>query len=564
MKIVLRYWLKSRRAIGWLFLAIAISTACTVTESWYTVLLPRVIDSGSFEMSSIIMKFLAVTIASAIGMAISPLVQNRGYRRFYTDICSMYADVALNADYAVYTEYTASAIQSLQDWIQSASMIAKHMMYLVMQLVTMVASVIAIWIIGGWRILTPILIGYSIVGAVMIPCNKAHGKYEKQSKELMMSRNQDISNAIMGFQEVKLFRRKESLYSKINEKNETIFGIGNKRNNVNAIINAVIGGVDEIVTVILLAFMIASVSMGTTSAASALAIFTLASKLMEAMLSVLDLIEAVAEASGLKDQFNEFMVRGSQRTETGHIQMSELKDGIELKDVHFAYESTSQILTGVNLKIGVGQKIGICGRSGDGKSTLLKLLLKFYKRDSGEILIDGVDIDDIEPDSYYSKIGVVSQDVEIFPGTIRENIIFAKPTACEYEIVDACKKAMIYDDICSWKDGFNTEVGPEGMKLSGGERQRIALARMFLVNPSIVILDEATSALDNNTEQLVQYAIDQLTGKTVIIVAHRLTTIQNCDTIAVMNGGRIIEQGNHHELMERNGLYAQMYNAKEK
>ena len=189
---------------------------------------------------------------------------------------------------------------------------------------------------------------------------------------------------------------------------------------------------------------------------------------------------------------------------------------------------------------------------------MLKLLNKFYDIDEGELTIDGVEISDVTAESYRRKVGSVHQENTIFPGTILENVKYGSPEATEYEIIEACKRAKLYDFITSLKDGFNTDVGPKGLKLSGGQKQRIALARLFLQDPEIIILDEATSALDNETEQFIQDAIAALHGKTIITVAHRLTTIQNCDWIYVLDGGKIIEDGTHQTLMEHGGAYAHM------
>ena len=226
----------------------------------------------------------------------------------------------------------------------------------------------------------------------------------------------------------------------------------------------------------------------------------------------------------------------------------------------FAYEKSDMVLNKINLTIHKGESIGVCGESGGGKSTLLKLLEKFYAPIAGTITVDGIDIQELTSASLRDKMGVVSQDTYIFDTTIYENIRHGSPNATEYEVIDACKKASLYDFILSLPDGFQTQVGPKGLKLSGGQRQRISLARIFLRNPEIILLDEATSALDNESEKIVQQSLRAFSGKTIITIAHRLTTIENCDKIVVIDNHRIAESGTHSELLEQGGVYARLYN----
>ena len=238
--------------------------------------------------------------------------------------------------------------------------------------------------------------------------------------------------------------------------------------------------------------------------------------------------------------------------------LNSFKDKISINDVKFAYSETSSVLNGLNIEIHKGEKIGICGETGDGKSTLLKLLNRFYIPNSGSISIDGVDINLTTLKSYRHMVGSVHQENIIFPGTIKQNILFAVPNATEYELIEACRKSEILDFVLSLPGKFDTIVGPRGLTLSGGQKQRIALARLFLQDPEIILLDEATSALDNETENLIQDTIKKLDGKTIITVAHRLSTIKDCDKIYVMKGGIVAECGTHEELMHAHGLYFSM------
>ena len=237
---------------------------------------------------------------------------------------------------------------------------------------------------------------------------------------------------------------------------------------------------------------------------------------------------------------------------------------IEFKDVCFSYSHKKEkdVLTNFNLHIETGEKIALVGETGVGKTTISKLIPRFYDVDEGEILVDGINVKDYNLDNLRNAIGHVEQDVFVFYGTIKENILFGKPQATMDEIISAAKKAQIHDFIMTLPKGYETLTGERGVKLSGGQKQRIAIARLFLKNPKILILDEATSSLDNITEKQIQQAFDELSqGKTTIIIAHRLSTIKNADEIIVISKEGIIERGKHDELITKNGYYAKLYNS---
>ena len=245
----------------------------------------------------------------------------------------------------------------------------------------------------------------------------------------------------------------------------------------------------------------------------------------------------------------------------GAKDIEKVKGDIEFSDVSFAYESENKkVLSHLSLSVKAGESIALVGPSGGGKTTLCSLIPRFYDTTGGAILIDGVDIKDITLSSLRNHIGVVAQDVYLFSGSIRENIIYGKRDASEEEIEKAAKLAGAHDFIMSLPDGYDTYVGERGVKLSGGQKQRISIARVFLKNPPILILDEATSALDNESEKLVQRSLEELAkGRTTFTIAHRLTTIRNADRILVLTENGIEESGTHAELVERGGIYSELY-----
>ncbi|WP_421592265.1 ABC transporter ATP-binding protein [Shinella sp. M27] len=238
-------------------------------------------------------------------------------------------------------------------------------------------------------------------------------------------------------------------------------------------------------------------------------------------------------------------------------EVSRLNGDIEYRDVGFGYSADKAVFDGLSLSIKAGETIAFVGPSGAGKTTICSLLPRFYEITAGTIAIDGIDIRDMTLRSLRSNIGIVQQDVFLFAGSVRENIAYGRLDATEAEILDAARRARLDDVIANLADGLDTVIGERGVKLSGGQKQRLAIARIFLKNPPILILDEATSALDTETERAIQQSLAELSaGRTTLVIAHRLATIANADRILVVDDGRIVESGNHADLIaKKNGRY---------
>ena len=277
-------------------------------------------------------------------------------------------------------------------------------------------------------------------------------------------------------------------------------------------------------------------------------------------------VSALFEHIGtVQDGMNTLSLEKTVQDKPGAPELTVEQGLIEFKQVGFHYGKGSGVIDELSLTIRPGEKVGVVGRSGAGKSTLVNLLLRFHDVEQGAITIDGHNVSDVQQNTLRSAIGVVTQDTSLLHRSVRENIVYGKPNASEQELIDAAMKAQAHDFILDLEDskgrkGYDAQVGERGVKLSGGQRQRIAIARVLLKDAPILILDEATSALDSEVEVAIQQSLYQLMeGKTVIAIAHRLSTIAAMDRLIVMDNGDIVEQGTHQQLIERGGIYAQLW-----
>lgn len=261
------------------------------------------------------------------------------------------------------------------------------------------------------------------------------------------------------------------------------------------------------------------------------------------------------------ERFCEIMDEIPEQDKDGARDIEHVEGSIEFKNVVYSYGDGNDVLRGISLKIDKGKKFALVGPSGGGKTTVCHLIPGFYEIENGELLIDGISVDNITKSSLRRNIGIVQQDIYLFNASIRDNILYGRLDATEAEVIEAAKRANIHDYIMTLPEGYDTNIGERGVRLSGGQKQRLSIARVFLKNPPILILDEATSALDNTTEIMIQEALDELCkGRTTLVVAHRLSTIKNADEIAVVSNGKIVEQGTHSELIALDGEYASLYN----
>lgn len=320
-------------------------------------------------------------------------------------------------------------------------------------------------------------------------------------------------------------------------------------------------GLTFLVSTILIWYGGQQVMQGTTTPGELAAFFLYALIMAGPIGTFVKIYTQLQETLGAMRRVNEILdIKPLVNSPENPVKLTSLKGHVCFSEVIFGYEADTPVLNNISFDIRPGKTVALIGPSGAGKSTIVQLLLRFFDPQSGKIQIDGDDLKSLDLESYLSQVALVPQETLLFGGTIRENILYGKLDATDTEMIEASKSANAHEFIVEFSNGYDTLVGEKGAKLSGGERQRIAIARALLKNPKVLVLDEATSALDNQSEMLIQEALEKLmVGRTTFIIAHRLSTVHNADKIIVLDKGSVVESGTHKELMENEGLYHHLY-----
>jgi ATP-binding cassette subfamily B protein len=427
-----------------------------------------------------------------------------------------------------------------------------------------------VMLIGSFIMLSRInlplsLIVFSIVPLLILVAMKLRIKMEDafmETRETIGEVNATIENSISGIRVSKAFSNKEIEIEKFNKNNSKFQEARRKAYKVMAEFHVGSSFIIDILNIVVLSAGAIFFFKGRINFGDFAAFLLYIGNFLNPIRKLVNFVEQYQSGiSGFK-RFAEIMEKDVEKDDPGAEDIFEVRGDISFNKVTFAYDDNKEILKDISFDIEAGETVALVGPSGGGKTTLCHLIPRFYEIEEGSISIDNIDIRKFTRRSLRKNIGIVQQDVFLFTGTIYENIQCGKFDASREEVYEAAKKANIHDFIMSLPEGYDTYVGERGVKLSGGQKQRISIARVFLKNPPILVLDEATSALDNATELLIQKSLEELSrGRTTVVVAHRLSTIKNADEIIVLTEKGIQEKGSHEELLEKKGIYAELYNS---
>ncbi len=423
---------------------------------------------------------------------------------------------------------------------------------------------IVIIIYMNWRLTFMIL----VLAPILVLFAKVLGKKLKNlSKEIqdkLAVCTTVLEENVSGIQVVKSFVRQKLEINRFSDAVEESFETAKKRVKISAFFGPTIGFISFSTALVLLWYGGKEVIQGSISPGDLIAFILYATIIAGPMGSFARLYTRIQEGLGASERIFEILDTEPEiQDKTNAKSLPTIKGKVEIKNLEFHYREDQPVLKGINFTADPGEMVALVGPSGAGKTTFVQLLHRFYDPTKGDILVDGLNIKDVQLSSYCQQIGLVPQETLLFGGTIEENIRYAKPDSSHEEIVNAAKAANAHSFIEECPEGYQTIVGEKGIRLSAGQRQRIAIARAILKNPHILILDEATSSLDNESEKLIQEALERLMeGKTSFVIAHRLSTIHNADKIIVMDRGKIAETGTHESLMEKKGLYHYLYTLK--
>ena len=552
-----------------IILNILLATMSSLVSSAPIALIKRLFDKGISGKSEkdILYAAGAMIMLAAIGAILmywntifSTVISSSIYKDIVTDIYNKIQTLDM--------EYFSG--KKIGDMMTRTMTDPSNINSIILEVFNMIPEVIKLVLCLGiaFYIDFDLTLGVMIVTPILIVTVRKYAKRLKRSgkqrQEALDSLNSKLQETLSGIRVIRAFATEKHEINDFKKKNINLKKIAVKSARYNAKANSIMEAMNYIIIALLLMFsgyrvlraknftpgdfitIVGAISSMYTPARRAMTRFNSISANISSITRVSEILEEVPAIVNKKDC----------------LKFENFARDITFENVDFKYkDSTEKILKNINLDVKKGETIAFVGNSGGGKSTLVNLIPRFFDVSGGSLKIDGIDIRDYEIKSLRKAIGIVPQETFLFSGTILSNIKYSRRDATFEEIVEAAKQANAHEFIENLSDGYNTEIGERGVKLSGGQKQRIAIARAILENPQILILDEATSALDNESEKLVQDALEKLMdGKTTFVIAHRLTTIENSNKIVVIQKGEIKEVGNHNELLNKNGIYKALYN----
>lgn len=410
------------------------------------------------------------------------------------------------------------------------------------------------------------LIPIPIIILALIGYSKLVRPAFKTRQQSLGELNAVLNDSLSGIREVKAFAREEDALDKVDDKIQLVLHKNLRALKLMAIFNPIFDFAAGIGQLLVIFFGARMAINGTLSIANLVAFFLYLDSFYTPVRNLGNSMEAVQESLAGFERIADILTVSPEIASPAepYIFAEPIKGNVRFKDVCFYYNQGEDVLTEINLDVPAGSTIALVGPTGVGKTTLVSLIPRFYDVVEGRVSIDGVDVREIELDQLHQSVSMVLQDVFLFHGTIRENILFGKPDATEEEMIRAADIANASEFIDHMPNGYDTLIGERGVKLSGGQKQRLSIARAVLKDSPILILDEATSSVDTETELLIQQALDRLIkGRTTIIIAHRLSTVRKADKIVALEGTGIVEAGTHEELLARKGLYHKLYTAQQ-
>lgn len=559
------YWL----LFVFVFIAIIISSVLGLLPSMIT---GRIIDEAitGRNMSYLIQLILAAFATLVASRAISVL---ETYINAYISqkiIYDMKNEMYHHLEYMPHSFFTTEKQGDILTRMESdisgvSSVISGTLTSTISSICTVATTMIALFAMS-WQLA---LVGLAVLPILIFPTRQV-GKVrwkllgENQLKKDALNQHINETLSVSGSLLVKLFAREEYEYGRFCQYNDEVTKVSLKEQRSGQWFRALMGILMQAGPLLIYFaggyFIIGNIDT-TLTVGTITATVALVNRVYRPVETLIDLQVSLTRSLALFSRIFDYLDRENPITDSPAAQQPPIKNkDVEFKNVEFEYTPGAKVLHDISFTVPGGKMYAVVGPSGSGKSTLVNLIPRLYDVTGGSVSIGGVDVRDIQLQYLRGQIGVVTQEAYLSNGSIRDNLLYAKPAATEAEMISACKAANIYDFISSTPDGLDTLVGNRGLKLSGGEKQRVSLARTVLKNPDILILDEATSALDSISENAIQDALDiVMKGRTSIVIAHRLSTVLAADCIIVISEGRVVQQGGHDELLAQGGLYKELY-----
>ena len=557
---------------GWFFLDMAMATLSSVLSIISPLLVRKVLALIGVEgaLSTIVILLSAVLAFYALGSLFSYIRIKWGHYLGVWIENDMRRDLFNHLQKLSFSYFdrhkTGDIMSRISNDLFNIAEVAHHGPEdVVISLLTIIGAYLLMFIINA-PMATVSIIPLPVMAIYGIVFNRKLKKRNRAIRKSISEINVTAENSIQGIREVKAFSQEGFQEKKFSSSNEKLKNSREQMYSSMAQYHAGMEFMRQLYYFITIAGGIILIMKGTMDTADLTTFILYVSVVLPPIDRLINFTEQFTQGIASFERFIEIMDTSPDITDAANAKPLEVKNGdIEYSDVSFSYTEGEKeiVIDGLDLHIPGGKRVALVGESGAGKSTTVSLLARFYERSGGMITIDGQDINTVTQDSLHKSIGFVQQNIFLFDSSIRENLRYGKSDATDEELWHALEWANLADFVRSLPEGLDTQVGEHGTRLSGGQKQRLSIARVFLKNPPILVFDEATSSLDTESETLIQSAFNRLSkGRTSIIIAHRLSTVIDCDIIFVLDKGRVVEKGTHDELIAQKGLYYKLYSLK--